>query len=81
MEKSTKQPFTVFTVSTIGLNFLERIRVLFGKEIVLSLDVELDNEVIVLNTTSSTKVRPFFKPRPRNAGAMIDRPTEAKSNE
>jgi len=50
--------------TTIGLGLMDRIRVLFGKEIRVNIDIDVNKEVTVVNTSAKTTVEPFFKPKP-----------------
>jgi hypothetical protein len=49
----------------IGLGFLDKIRVLFGKKIRVNIDIDVDKEVTVVSTSAKTTVEPFLKPKPR----------------
>jgi len=55
--------FGISNRTYIGLGFMDRIRVLFGKEIWLNIDMEVDKEVNVLKTEVKITVAPFFKPK------------------
>lgn len=57
--------FGISNRTTIGLGFIDRIRVLFGKEIRINIDIDVDKEVTVVNTYARTTVQPFLKPKPR----------------
>ena len=64
------KPFSIFNRTYIGLSFMDRIRVLFGKEIRLNIDIEVCKEVTVLKTESKVTIQPFFKPKPNKNDFM-----------
>lgn len=62
--------FEISNRTYINLGFMDRIRVLFGKEVRLNIDIEVDKEVSVLKTDAKTTVAPFFKPKPNKNDFM-----------
>lgn len=62
--------FGISNRTYIGLGFLDRIRVLFGKEICVNIDFEVDKEVNILKTEAKTTIQPFFKLKPNKNDFM-----------
>jgi len=62
--------FGISNITKIGLGFMDRIRVLFGKEIRVNIDFEVNKEVDILKTEAKTTVAPFFKPKPSKNDCM-----------
>lgn len=56
--------FGIHNNTEIGLSIPNRIRVLFGKSILVSIDITLDKEVSILDTESKVFVSPFLKRKP-----------------
>ena len=55
---------TIFNKTEIYLSFWDRIRVLFGRTIHLSTDIEVTTAVEVTETAHSVWVDPFIKRKP-----------------
>ena len=57
--------FKIFNNTRVIFGFMDRIRILFGKQVTISVTIHADREVEVLNkeTEHSITVKPFFKPK------------------
>jgi hypothetical protein len=58
------KPSVIFNRTRIGLGYMDRIRVVFGKEIRVDVEIDVDKEIVVLKTTAKTTVQPLFQPKP-----------------
>lgn len=56
-------PFKIYQTHVIYFDFLEKIRILFGKKVTVYGELEVDKEVSVLSGSSRTTVDTIFKPK------------------
>lgn len=64
------KPSIISNRTRIGLGYMDRLRVVFGKEIRVDIEIDTDREVVVSKTTAKTTVQPFFKPKPSKYGLV-----------
>jgi hypothetical protein len=65
-----KEPDVLSVISNttrIGLGYMDRLRVAFGAEIKVSIEIEVNRWVKVLKSTGKTTIQPFFNPKPSKA--------------
>ena len=56
--------FSIYNNTYTKFGFVDRIRILFGKEISISLDIKVDQEVNVISSNAKTSVEHFLKRKP-----------------
>ena len=68
-----KNTFRIFNDTNITFGTMDRIRILFGKEVKVSLTIHADKEVEVINgmTEHIVTVEPFIKGKPITMQASI----------
>jgi hypothetical protein len=71
MEKDTR--FKIYTKLNIHLSFSDRIRVLFGKTVNTYTTIETDKEVVVLRSSTRTRVGDFFPKKQKGYGTIINK--------
>jgi len=62
----TRETFKIFNNTRMTFGFMDRIRILFGKQVTVSVTIHADKEVEVFNdmTEHSVRVAPFIEPKP-----------------
>lgn len=54
-------PFTLYSNTKIGFSFIDRVRILFGKETTVALEIQVDKEVEVISSKARTIVAPIIE--------------------